>query len=145
MLWFTYELWRRLPPRPITANAVCPGFVPTTAAASTHGAMHVVMTHLLPHKPFATSVDAAHESLAFMALDPSLDGAVLGSMDVHLVRAADRPAAACGARRRVRDDRSTAIRPLRPALDAVVPAPQRGRRPGHDRLTPDSLVGGVET
>ncbi|MFZ0324230.1 MAG: SDR family NAD(P)-dependent oxidoreductase, partial [Actinomycetes bacterium] len=33
VLWFTYELQRRLQPRPITANAVCPGFVPATAAA----------------------------------------------------------------------------------------------------------------
>ncbi|HEY5185655.1 MAG TPA: SDR family NAD(P)-dependent oxidoreductase [Actinomycetes bacterium] len=74
VLWFTYELQRRLPPRSITANAVCPGFVPATAAASTHGAMQVVMTHLMPHMPFATSVDAATESLAFMALDPTLDG-----------------------------------------------------------------------
>ncbi|MFZ0324610.1 MAG: short-chain dehydrogenase, partial [Actinomycetes bacterium] len=39
-----------------------------------HGAMHVVMTRLMPHMPFATSVDAATESLAFTALDPSLDG-----------------------------------------------------------------------
>lgn len=31
VLWFTYELQRRLEGRPITANAVCPGFVPTTA------------------------------------------------------------------------------------------------------------------
>ena len=74
VLWFTYELQRRLQPRPITANAVCPGFVPATAAASTHGAMRVLMTHLMPHLPFATSVDAATESLAYMALNPSLDG-----------------------------------------------------------------------
>lgn len=74
VLWFTYELQRRLPPRPITANAVCPGFVPATAAASTHGAMHVVMTHLMPHMPFATSVDTATDALAFMAMDPTLDG-----------------------------------------------------------------------
>src|SRR5664280_1576820 len=39
VLWFTYELQARLALRPITANAVCPGFVPTTAAASTRGAM----------------------------------------------------------------------------------------------------------
>ena len=32
-LWFTYELQRRLGQPPITANAVCPGFVPATAAA----------------------------------------------------------------------------------------------------------------
>lgn len=74
VLWFTYELQRRLPPWPITANAVCPGFVPATAAASTHGAMRVVMTHLMPHLPFATSVDAATDALAFMAVDPTLDG-----------------------------------------------------------------------
>jgi len=74
VLWFTYELQRRLAPLPITANAVCPGFVPATAAASTHGAMHAVMTHLMPHMPFATSVDAATDSLAFMALDPALNG-----------------------------------------------------------------------
>jgi len=30
VLWFTYELQRRLPPRAITANSVCPGFVPAT-------------------------------------------------------------------------------------------------------------------
>ena len=74
VLWFTYELQRRLPPRPITANAVCPGFVPATAAASTHGAMHAVMTYLMPHMPFATSVDAATDSLTFMAVDPTLNG-----------------------------------------------------------------------
>ncbi len=74
LLWFTYELQRRLPPRPVTANAVCPGFVPTTAAASTHGALRLVMTHVLRHLPFATSVDAATDSLVFMALDPALDG-----------------------------------------------------------------------
>lgn len=72
VLWFTYELARRLPPRPITANAVCPGFVPTTAAESTRGVLHFAMAHLLPHMPFATSVDDATDSFVFMALDPSL-------------------------------------------------------------------------
>lgn len=74
LLWFTYELQRRLPPRGITANAVCPGFVPATAAASTSGAMHWLMAHVLPHMPFATSIDAATDAFVFMALDPSLDG-----------------------------------------------------------------------
>jgi len=74
VLWFTYELQRRLPPRPITANAVCPGFVPTTAAASTHGAMRLVMEHVMPRMRFATSVDEATDSFVFMAVDPSLDG-----------------------------------------------------------------------
>ncbi len=74
VLWFTYELQRRLLGSPVNANAVCPGFVPTTAAASTRGLMRLVMTHVMPHMPFATSVDAATDSLVYMAVDPSLDG-----------------------------------------------------------------------
>jgi NAD(P)-dependent dehydrogenase (short-subunit alcohol dehydrogenase family) len=74
VLWFTYELQRRLAPRPIMANAVCPGFVPATAAASTSGVMRLVMSSLMPHMPFATSADAATDSFVFMALDPSLEG-----------------------------------------------------------------------
>jgi retinol dehydrogenase-12 len=56
------------------ANAVCPGFVPATAAASTSGAMHWLIAHVLPHMPFATSIDAA-DTFVFMALGPSLDRA----------------------------------------------------------------------
>jgi NAD(P)-dependent dehydrogenase (short-subunit alcohol dehydrogenase family) len=74
VLWFTYELQRRLGGRPVTANAVCPGFVPATAAASTHGLMRALMTHVMPHMPFATTVDTATDSLLFMAQDASLDG-----------------------------------------------------------------------
>ncbi len=74
VLWFSYELQRRLDGSPVSANSVCPGFVPTTAAASTTGLMRLVMVHLMPHLPFATSVDAATDSLVFMAVDPSLDG-----------------------------------------------------------------------
>jgi NAD(P)-dependent dehydrogenase (short-subunit alcohol dehydrogenase family) len=74
VLWFTYELQRRLAGTAITANAVCPGFVPTTAAASTTGPMRLLMTFVMPHMPFATSVADATDSFDFMALDPSLDG-----------------------------------------------------------------------
>jgi retinol dehydrogenase-12 len=74
VMWFTYELQRRLPPRPITANAVCPGFVPATAAASTRGAMRLLMEHVMPRMRFATSVRDAADSLVFMALDPSVEG-----------------------------------------------------------------------
>jgi len=73
VLWFTYQLAERLAPRPITANAVCPGFVPATAAASTQGLMRPIMRYVMPHMPFATSVDRATDSLVFMAADPSLD------------------------------------------------------------------------
>jgi NAD(P)-dependent dehydrogenase (short-subunit alcohol dehydrogenase family) len=74
VLWFTYELQRRLEGSRISANSVCPGFVPATAAASTHGLMRLVMTYLMPHMRFATSVEAATDSLVFMAVDPSLEG-----------------------------------------------------------------------
>ena len=74
VLWLTYELQRRLPRRPITANAVCPGFVPATAADSAHGAKRMFMKTLLPHMPFATSIDDATDSLVFMAVDPSIEG-----------------------------------------------------------------------
>jgi len=74
VLWFTYELQRRLAPRPIMVNSVCPGFVPATAAASTTGVMRLVMSSVMPHMPFATSVEAATDSFVFMAVDPSLKG-----------------------------------------------------------------------
>ena len=73
-LWLAYELERRLPPRPITSNAVCPGFVPATAAESAHGVKRRFMQVVLPHMSFAVSVDAAAAALAFMAVDPSIDG-----------------------------------------------------------------------
>lgn len=46
-----------------------PGFVPTTAEASTSGAMRWLMAHVLPHMPSATRADAAADSFLFMALD----------------------------------------------------------------------------
>jgi NAD(P)-dependent dehydrogenase (short-subunit alcohol dehydrogenase family) len=74
VLWLTYELARRLPPRPITANAICPGFVPTTAAASVTGFSRFFLRHVLPWMPFATSVETASRNLAAMAVDPGLEG-----------------------------------------------------------------------
>lgn len=74
VLWFTYELQRRMSGGNITANAVCPGFVPATAAASTTGVMRLALLYVMPHMPFATSVDAATDSFVFMAVEPSLQG-----------------------------------------------------------------------
>jgi NAD(P)-dependent dehydrogenase (short-subunit alcohol dehydrogenase family) len=74
LLWWTYELQRRLPPRSITVNAVCPGFVPATAAESVRGPMRWFMRHVLAHMPFARSVEQAATSLAWMATDPALAG-----------------------------------------------------------------------
>lgn len=72
--WFAFELNRRLAPRKITANAVCPGFVPLTAAESTHGLQRWLMRRVLVHMPFAVRVEDAASSFAFMAVDPSLEG-----------------------------------------------------------------------
>ncbi|MBK9754656.1 MAG: SDR family NAD(P)-dependent oxidoreductase [Nannocystis sp.] len=74
LLWWTYELQRRLAPRPITANAVCPGFVPVTAAESVRGPMRWFMRHVLAHMPFARSLDQAAGALAWMAVDPAMEG-----------------------------------------------------------------------
>jgi NAD(P)-dependent dehydrogenase (short-subunit alcohol dehydrogenase family) len=74
LLWFTAELQRRLGPGPLTAHAVCPGFVPVTAAESTSGALRWLMRHVLPHLSFANSVETAVDAFVFMALDPSLAG-----------------------------------------------------------------------
>ncbi|MFV8754903.1 SDR family NAD(P)-dependent oxidoreductase [Nannocystaceae bacterium ST9] len=73
LLWFTYELARRFPPPRLAAHGVCPGFVPRTAAESTHGATRLLLRYVLPLMPFATSIADAVESLRFMAVDASLD------------------------------------------------------------------------
>jgi len=46
-----------------------------TAAASVNGVKRRFMQVVLPHMPFATSVDAASDALAFMAVDPSIEAA----------------------------------------------------------------------
>jgi NAD(P)-dependent dehydrogenase (short-subunit alcohol dehydrogenase family) len=74
MMWFTYELARRLPPRKITANAVCPGFVPATAAEDTHGIMRLLMRTVMPLMPFAHSIDEATDTFAMACTDPKLEG-----------------------------------------------------------------------
>lgn len=74
MMWFTYELARRLPPRKITANAVCPGFVPATAAEDTHGAMRFLMRTVMPLMPFAHGIDEATDTYAMACTAPELEG-----------------------------------------------------------------------
>ncbi len=74
VLWVTREQAGRLAGGPITANAVCPGFVPLTASDSARGLKRAFMRTVLVRMPFAVSVDAATDSLVFTAADPSLDG-----------------------------------------------------------------------
>lgn len=73
LLWVVYELARRLTATRITANAVCPGFVPETAAHSVHGFQRALLKYVLVHMPFAVSVERATDSFVFMAVDPSLE------------------------------------------------------------------------
>lgn len=74
LMWFVYELQRRLSPRAITANAVCPGFVPTTAAADSSGVQRWLLRYILPHMPFVTSVEQAVTGIAWVATDLAIEG-----------------------------------------------------------------------
>jgi retinol dehydrogenase 12 len=73
VIWLTHEQARRLPST-ITANAVCPGFVPMTASDSAGGLKRAFMRTVLSRMSFAVSVDAATDSFVFMATDPSIEG-----------------------------------------------------------------------
>lgn len=72
VLWVAFGFAARWAGSPLTAHAVCPGFVPKTAAESTRGALRFMMRHVLPHLPFATAPEAAVDSFVFMATDPSV-------------------------------------------------------------------------
>ena len=74
LLWFVYELARRVPASTVGIHAVCPGFVPQTAAASVHGLMRFFLLHVLRHMPFAVSIETAAKHLADVAITPTLDG-----------------------------------------------------------------------
>jgi NAD(P)-dependent dehydrogenase (short-subunit alcohol dehydrogenase family) len=58
-LWFVLEWERRYGAEGWHADAVCPGFVPTTAALSTQGGLRFLLKYILPLTPVATSVRKA--------------------------------------------------------------------------------------
>lgn len=66
-LWFTYELNRRIAGSGITANALCPGFVPATIAADAHGLRRLVFKHVLARLPFARTLAEATDTYLFVA------------------------------------------------------------------------------
>jgi NAD(P)-dependent dehydrogenase (short-subunit alcohol dehydrogenase family) len=70
-MWFTYELARRLAGKPITVNAVCPGFVPQTLADHKSGLSRFVYKHVMPHLPGTRSVEQAAANTVFAATDPA--------------------------------------------------------------------------
>lgn len=72
MLWFNYELARRLRDKSVTVNAVCPGFVPETAGEHAKGFQKFLFAHVLTHVPGAQTAKDASDNLVFMVTDPAL-------------------------------------------------------------------------
>lgn len=74
-MWFTYELQRRLTGTGVTSNAVCPGFVPEAIGdRRTSSIDRLLYRKILPHMPFARSLDQASASYLVAATDPALEG-----------------------------------------------------------------------
>lgn len=58
-LWLMAEWERRHGPQGVHADALCPGFVPRTAAGTAHGPMRPLLAWVLPLMPFATTPEDA--------------------------------------------------------------------------------------
>lgn len=69
-VWFTYELQRRLAGTGVTANAVCPGFVPATIAENRRGLERFFYKEIMSRMPFASTVENAAEMYAQVAAEP---------------------------------------------------------------------------
>jgi NAD(P)-dependent dehydrogenase (short-subunit alcohol dehydrogenase family) len=72
-IWVSTELNRRLPPT-VTADAICPGFVPTTAAGYTTGWQRFLLRRILPRLSFTTTVEQAAADVAWALDAPELAG-----------------------------------------------------------------------
>jgi NAD(P)-dependent dehydrogenase (short-subunit alcohol dehydrogenase family) len=74
-LWFTYELQRRLAGTGVTANAVCPGFVPAAIGARRKSPVaRFFYTQIMARMPFARSLEQASSSYLVAATAPYLEG-----------------------------------------------------------------------
>jgi retinol dehydrogenase-12 len=74
-MWFAYELQRRLAGTGVTSNAVCPGFVPEAIGdRRTSSIDRLLYRKILPHMPFARSLDQASASYVMAATDPRWEG-----------------------------------------------------------------------
>jgi NAD(P)-dependent dehydrogenase (short-subunit alcohol dehydrogenase family) len=74
-MWFAYELQRRLEGSGVTSNAVCPGFVPEAIGdRRTSGFDRVLYRRILPHMPFARTLDQASSSYLMAATDQRWEG-----------------------------------------------------------------------
>ena len=73
-LWFTYEFNRRVAGSGVTANALCPGFVPATITDEAHGLRRFVFRHVLSRLPFARMLDEATDTYLFAGTHTALKG-----------------------------------------------------------------------
>lgn len=70
VMWFTYELNRRLTGKQVTVNAVCPGFVPETIVAR-GGVPEEAVAAMIEHSPWPRSTVAqAADNTVFAATAP---------------------------------------------------------------------------
>jgi retinol dehydrogenase-12 len=69
--WLAYEFQRRLAGKNVTSNAVCPGFVPETAAEKQKGIRKFVMRYIVPLMPGTRTVGQASDNTIFVATDPT--------------------------------------------------------------------------
>lgn len=72
LLWWTYELARRLAGTSVHCIGLCPGFVPRTAAESVSGWQRFFLRHVLVHAPFANSVADVAQAYVEALTDPAL-------------------------------------------------------------------------
>jgi NAD(P)-dependent dehydrogenase (short-subunit alcohol dehydrogenase family) len=73
LIWVSSELNQRLPDG-VISNAVCPGFVPLTAANYTRGWLRFRMRWIVPRLPFAVSVEQAAADVLWALDAPELAG-----------------------------------------------------------------------
>jgi NAD(P)-dependent dehydrogenase (short-subunit alcohol dehydrogenase family) len=72
-IWVASELDQRLPAS-VTCNAICPGFVPSTAAAYTTSWQRLLLRYVLPRFSFTRTVDEAAEDVIWALETNELDG-----------------------------------------------------------------------
>jgi NAD(P)-dependent dehydrogenase (short-subunit alcohol dehydrogenase family) len=72
-IWVARELDRRLPAS-VTCNAICPGFVPSTAAAYATSWQRLLLRYVLPRFSFTRTVDEAAEDVIWALDTNELDG-----------------------------------------------------------------------
>jgi NAD(P)-dependent dehydrogenase (short-subunit alcohol dehydrogenase family) len=75
LMWFTYELSRRLEGTGVTVNAVCPGFVPETLVRHQPTAFgRFLFKYVLPRMPSSRSAEQGSDNTVFAATAPELEG-----------------------------------------------------------------------